>query len=168
MSDPARWLLLAALALMLASSLYGVGHGRAHDDATRLVLREQYAPAFLAAAAGDRALARERLLDGQARQVAVGRAISVHAHLGKLGVVLLLAGLVLPATGWGGTGRRVLAGCLLAGAALYPLGIQLQIGAADVAVPRGLAAGGAVLVLTGAALLAAGLFRRSQESAGTR
>lgn len=168
MSEPSRWLLLAALALMLASSLYGALHGRAHGDAARLVLREQYAPAFLAAAAGEPVRARGLLAVGQARQVAVGRAISVHAHLGKLGVLLLLAGLVLPATAWGGMARRVLAGGLLAGAVLYPLGIHLQIGAGDVAVPRAVAAGGALLVLAGTALVAIGLFRRPEESGESR
>ncbi len=161
MSGAERWLVLAALACMLGASLYGAIHGRAHGDETRLVLREQYAPAFLAAARGDVASAQALLARGQARQVAVGRAVSVHAHLGNLGVLLLLAGLVLPLTGWGRRGRQVVAAGLIAGAVLYPLGIHLQIGALGIAIPRAIAGAGALLTLGSVAALLAGVFRRS-------
>jgi hypothetical protein len=155
-SDVRRVLAIGALGLMLLGFVLGSWHGARVDSRTLLVLREAYAPAFAAQVRGETGLARAALARAQEANLEHTRVIGAHTHVIKLATVLLVIALSWPVLAGSERRKRLLAGALVAGAVLFPVGLLLQAFHPGV-ITRAVTALGAGLALVSFAAFAAGL-----------
>jgi hypothetical protein len=87
------------------------------------------------------------------------REVDVHSHWTGLAMLLILLGVLFDQVGFAEPRRFALAVLLVAGAALFPLGVILET-VNEGSGPKALATGGAAVVIAGLAGVAVGFFRR--------
>lgn len=156
MSGSQRTLTVAALLLVAAGILVGIGHAVAVRYNTLPVLqyRAHWAAASLASQNGP----RDAMQAAEHRSYTYIRVVDAHTHIIKLATVLLLAALVYPLIGLPENLKRALAIVFLTGICVFPLGVLAEIyvrGRSTQAV----AAAGALLVIVAFAGMVWGLLR---------
>jgi hypothetical protein len=91
------------------------------------------------------------------------REVDAHSHWIGLAMVMLVLGLILERVSFSQALRRCIAGALLAGSFLFPLGVLLQSHHLGSPVGKAVAAGGACLVIAALAATAWGFARPGRE-----
>lgn len=127
-----RRVVVGGLILILAGFIYGGVYTVLVDRTSLLQIKDSYSSVFLIVAEKSEAKnAADILLQlGQLQDLRVRytRAIGAHVHAINLGLVVILAGLLLPLTRLTPDKGRWLATLFLGGGAIYPIGLSLQAG----------------------------------------
>lgn len=140
----------AGLALVATTMFFGLWYAIFDEHQTLMGMGMSLATAFVEAASGNLAQAHAAIDQYAATAAEYRLEVHFHGHLGFLGLVLILMGLVAHALGFGERNRRRLAVVLALGALLFPVGVILQIGP--------LAPAGSAIAAAGAAGLTIGVF----------
>jgi hypothetical protein len=155
MSRPRRLLILGGLALALWSMSYGFYYAVWVEHQTLDALGSNLAAAFMRAAEGNHPES-QRALDAYAGAAFdYVRQVDAHSHWAGLGLLMLVLGLAFDHVRLGERTQWTLALTLLAGSAIFPLGVLLQTMATG-AVPQAITALGATLVTVALAGIAFG------------
>lgn len=130
MNTENRILIFSGLGLLAMTMLFGVGYALFDEHQTLVGMGTSMAEGFTQAATGDMnaafaALERYGLIGQEYR-----REVHAHGHWGMLGLILLVYGLVIQATGYSAPTRVRLAALMAICAFAFPLGVLLQIGPA--------------------------------------
>ena len=162
MSGSQRTLTVAALLLVAAGILVGLGHAAAVRYNTLPVL--QYRAHWTAAALASENSPRDAIQAAEHKSYTYTRVVDAHTHIIKLATVLLLAALVYPLIGLPEKRKRTLAIVFLAGICVFPLGVLAEIYVQGRSA-QAVAAAGAMLVILGFAGMVWGLLRGSAAHA---
>ena len=143
-------LLLTGTLLIAITMLYGVGYAIWDEHQTLQGMGILLATGFMEAAGGNMQASFEALEAYGALRKEYGFEIHSHGHWGMLSLILIILGLVFKRMGLSESAGLKLAWLLALSAALFPLGVVMQIGPA--------AAIGKILSTAGSLGMIAGLF----------
>ena len=150
MSASRRLLVFGGLALLVFSMAYGLWYALLVEHQTLDGMGGALAGAFVHAAKGELPQARTALQQYAGIEFVYVRQVDAHSHWGGLALVMIILGALFDRISFAERTRRFLAIALLAGSALFPLGVLLQTVASGRA--------GAILAVVGSALIVAGMF----------
>jgi hypothetical protein len=125
-----RVLILTGLFLIACTMAFGVGYAIFDEHQTLVGMGTQMATGFMQAAAGDMDAAYAALDSYGAISTEYRYEVHSHGHWGMLALILIVIGLVFQRLGLPEGRGLALAWLLALSAALFPLGVLLQIGPA--------------------------------------
>ena len=125
-----RVLILTGLFLIACTMAFGVGYAIFDEHQTLVGMGTQMATGFMQAAAGDMDAAFAALDSYGAISTEYRHEVHAHGHWGMLSLILIVIGLVFQRLGLSEGRGLALAWLLALSAALFPLGVLLQIGPA--------------------------------------
>jgi hypothetical protein len=125
-----RILVLAGLALIAMTMFYGVGYAVFDEHQTLVGMGTLMATGFMEAAGGNMQAAFDSFDAYGALGQEYRNEVHSHGHWGMLSLVLIVLGLSFDRIAFTEQRRKVLAWVLALSAALFPLGVLLQIGPA--------------------------------------
>ena len=150
MSGSRRLLIGGGIALALWGMAYGLWYAVFVEHQVLNGIGVSLAAAFDAAASRSPGDAETAFRDYEEAKYVYDRQVDVHGHWIGLAMLLIVVGIAFDRVRFAGRQKLVLASALLAGAAIFPLGVLLQTFDHG-AIPRGIAILGSALVI--AALL---------------
>ena len=150
MSGSRRLLILGGIALALWGMSYGLWYAVFAEHQALNMIGASLATAFDASASRNLAGVETAFRDYTEAKYIYDRQVDVHGHWIGLSMLLIVAGIGFDRVRFAEPYKLALASALLAGAAIFPLGVLLQTFDHG-AIPRGIAILGSVLVI--AALL---------------
>ena len=130
MTMPQRILILTGLFLIAFTMAFGVWYAIFDEHQTLVGMGVQMATGFAEMAAADPGASTEALENYAALSQEYRREVHAHGHWGMLSLVLIIIGLVFNRLGLAERQGLWLAWLLALSAALFPLGVLLQIGSA--------------------------------------
>ncbi len=130
MNTAQRILILTGLFLIACTMAFGVGYAIFDEHQTLVGMGTQMATGFMQAADGDMSAAFAALDSYGAISAEYRAEVHAHGHWGMLSLILIVIGLVFKQLGLSERQGVALAGMLALSAALFPLGVLLQIGPA--------------------------------------
>ena len=130
MNSPRKILISTGLALIAMTMFYGVGYAVFDEHQTLVGMGVAMATGFVEAAAGNMPAAFESFDNYGALGQEYRYEVHSHGHWGMLSLILIVLGLVFNRVAFTEQQRKVLAWILALSAALFPLGVLLQIGPA--------------------------------------
>lgn len=163
MSAAGRLLILGGIALALIGMSYGMWYAIFAEHQELEGIGKSLATGFSAAASRNPAAADSALHQYRELKYSYDRHVDVHGHWIGLAMLLILLGVAFERIEFGERLKLLLAGGLLSGALLFPLGVLLQTFSHG-AGPRALAVGGSVLVIASLACMTLGFAREQKES----
>ncbi len=149
MKAPQQVLIASGLALIAFTMGFGVWYAIFDEHQTLDAIGASLAGAFVHAAGGDMAAAVVSLENYAALDREYRYEVHAHGHWGMLAIILIIMGLVFQRLGLSPPRGLLLAWVLAGSAALFPLGVLLQIGP--------LLGAGKVLAVAGSAGMIAGM-----------
>ncbi|HYL85365.1 MAG TPA: hypothetical protein VE263_14100 [Candidatus Angelobacter sp.] len=162
MKGARRVLIAGGIALALLGMGYGLWYAVFAEHQELDGIGRTLASGFSAAAERNPAAAGGALQQYRERKYAYDRHVDVHGHWIGLAMLLILVGIAYERVAFGERAKLLLAGSLLLGSLLFPMGVLLQT-VSQGAAPRGLAAGGSALVILSLAGMIVG-FARTKEN----
>jgi len=146
MSGSQRTLTVAALLLVAAGILLGIGHALAvrYNTVQVLQYRAQWAATSLASQHGP----TNAIQAAEHKSYIYTRVVDAHTHIIKLATVLLLIALLYPLIALPEKRKRTLAILLLTGICLFPLGVLAEIYVQGRSAQAAAAAGALLVILT--------------------
>ena len=158
-----RILILTGLAMIAATMFYGFWYAVFDEHQTLVGMIVALMNGFLEAARGNLPGAYDAI--GEYGRIAreYRREVHFHGHLGFLSLILILYGLVAHTIRFSQRTRELLAMCLAASAALFPIGILLQIGPMA-GLGEILAILGSIGLVLGMFVVVVGILRRQEMS----
>jgi hypothetical protein len=126
----AKILILTGLGLLALTMFYGVGYAVFDEHQTLEGMGVLMATGFVEAAGGNMPAAFESLDAYGALSQEYRNEVHSHGHWGMLSLILIVLGLAFARIGFNERQRKMLAWVLALSAALFPLGVLLQIGPA--------------------------------------
>ncbi len=158
MTGAQRVLILCGIALIVCTMAFGVSYALFDEHQTLVGMGTHLATGFMEASRGDLASAHAAL-DAYATLAQEYRnEVHSHGHWGMLALILIVLGLVFDRLAFTEKSALLLACVLAASAALFPLGVLLQIGPAA-AIGKVFSVGGAIGMVLGLLLTVYGLVR---------
>ena len=130
MNGAQRILILSGLALIAFTMAYGVAYALFDEHQTLVGMGTQMATGFMEASGGDMEAAYAALDSYGALTREYRNEVHSHGHWGMLSLILIVLGLSFNRMGLAEKQGVLLACLLAASAALFPLGVLLQIGPA--------------------------------------
>lgn len=158
MTRSQRLLITAGIALTLWGMFDGLVYAALFEHQALDHLGGALAAVFAQAARRDMPASQFALEDYARAAYAYVREVDAHSHWSGLAMVLILLGLVFNRVAFSERLRYALALAMVAGAAVFPLGVLLQSGYSGPC-PKGLAIAGTVLVVFGFTASAIGFLR---------
>jgi len=150
MTAPRKLLILGGLGLAAWGMAYGIFYAVFIEHQTLDGLGGALASGFMRAAERRMTESQAALADAASRSFVYVRQVDAHGHWIGLGLLLVILGIAFDRVGFQERGRLFLALMLLAGSALFPLGVLLETW------NRGL--GPQAIAVVGSALVIFGLF----------
>jgi dipeptide/tripeptide permease len=150
MTAPRKLLILGGLGLAAWGMAYGIFYAVFIEHQTLDGLGGALASGFMRAAERRMTESQAALADAASRSFVYVRQVDAHGHWIGLGLLLVILGIAFDRVGFQERGRLFLALMLLAGSALFPLGVLLETW------NRGL--GPQAIAVVGSALVILGLF----------
>lgn len=148
MNGAQRILILSGIALIACTMMFGVGYALFDEHQTLVGMGTHMATGFMEASRGDMNAAFAALDSYGALSQEYRYEVHSHGHWGMLALILIVLGLMFDRLALGEKQAIILASLLAASAALFPLGVLLQIGPAA-AVGKILSVGGSVGMVFG-------------------
>jgi hypothetical protein len=130
MNTAQRILILTGIALIACTMVFGVGYALFDVHQTQVGMGTFMATGFMEASGGNMEAAFTALDSYGALTQEYRNEVHSHGHWGMLSLVLIVLGLTFNRLAIAEKQATVLAGILAASAALFPLGVLLQIGPA--------------------------------------
>jgi len=130
MSSPQRVLVLTGLFLIAFTMAFGVWYAIFDEHQTLVGMGVHMATGFAEMAAGNPEASTTALENYADLSREYGREVHAHGHWGMLSLVLIIIGLAFNRLALGERQGMLLAWLLALSAALFPLGVLLQIGPA--------------------------------------
>ena len=130
MTTPQRILILTGIALIACTMAFGVGYALFDEHQTLVGMGTQMATGFMEASRGDMESAYAALDSYGAISQEYRNEVHSHGHWGMLSLILIVLGLTFDRMALTEKQGLVLACVLALSAALFPLGVLLQIGPA--------------------------------------
>jgi len=163
MSAARRLLILGGIALALLGMGYGMWYAIFAEHQELDGIGGALATSFGAAAQRNAAGAETAMQQYRELKYSYDRHVDVHGHWIGLATLLILVGIASDRMALGEKAKLLLAVGLLLGSVLFPFGVLLQT-LSHGAGPRGLAAGGATLVIVSLAGMTMGFARAQKEN----
>lgn len=154
-------LVITATFLIASTMAFGVGYALFDEHQTLVGMGTLMATGFMEAAAGNMAASNAALDAYGALSQEYGYEIHSHGHWGMLSLILLVLSLVFKRINLGEKQGVALAWLLALSAALFPLGVLLQIGPLAVA-GKLLSVPASIGMVVGVLIAAWGLFREGK------
>lgn len=126
MTAPRKLLIIGGLALASWGMAYGIFYAVFIEHQTLDGLGGALAAGFMRAAERHVPESQAALADAASRSFVYVRQVDAHGHWIGLGLLLVILGIAFDRVGFQEKGRLVLALMLLAGSALFPLGVLLE------------------------------------------
>jgi hypothetical protein len=126
MTAPRKLLIIGGLALAAWGMAYGIFYAVFIEHQTLDGLGGALASGFMRAAERRMTESQAALADAASRSFVYVRQVDAHGHWIGLGLLLVILGISFDRVGFQEKGRLVLALMLLAGSALFPLGVLLE------------------------------------------
>jgi hypothetical protein len=161
MSGSRRLLILGGIALALWGMGYGLWYAVFAEHQALNGIGGSLATAFDAAASRNLGASETAFRNYKEAKYVYDRQVDVHGHWIGLAMLLIVVGIAFDRVRFAERQKLVLASALLAGAAIFPFGVLLQIFDHG-AIPRGIAILGSLLVI--AALLGVALGLAARQS----
>jgi hypothetical protein len=158
MTSSRKLLIFGGLALAVWGMGYGIWYAVFIEHQTLDGLGGALATGFMRAAENRMAESNAALADAASRGFVYVRQVDAHGHWIGLGLLLLILGIAFDRVAFGERTRACLAGALLGGAILFPLGVLLETWNRGMG-PQVVAIAGAALVILGLAGTALGFAR---------
>ena len=158
MNTENRILIFTGLGLLAMTMFFGVVYALFDEHQTLAGMGQSMATAFVEAAGGNLEAAHAALDRYGAIAQEYRREVHAHGHWGMLGLILLVYGFVIQATGFGAVARVRVASFMAACAVVFPLGVLLQIGPAA-QLGRLLSMAGSIGMVVALLILVAGVLR---------
>jgi len=151
-------LAVAGLALVLFAMSYGFYYAVWVEHQTLDHIGGALAGAFQSAARGQVNEARAGFDDYARAKYVYTREVDAHSHWGGLGMILLVLAALWDRLSFGPKGRSLLAGALVVGCVLFPLGVLLQnyLPSPD---GQAVAVAGSALLIVGLVMVAVGFVK---------
>ena len=165
MSSAQRVLILTGIALIAITMAYGVGYAIFDEHQTLVGMGVLMATGFTEAAGGDMTAAFEALDAYGALSQEYRNEVHSHGHWGMLSLVLIVLGLVFDRIGIAPRQGLILAWLLAVSAALFPLGVLMQIGPAA-GIGKVFSIAGSLGMVAGLLWSAVALVKRRGEQGG--
>jgi len=165
MKGSQKILLVAGLVLTIIGMAYGFWYAVADEHPTLERMGFSLASAFAEVAKGDMGQARALLEDYGKTRFEYIRDVHSHSHLAELSTFLLVLGLFFGQLSFSERIRRYLAYLLICGAVALPLGSFIEMFFTGL-VPTGISALGALALIAGLAVSAAGVIAVPKEGGG--
>ncbi len=158
MNSPQRVLILTGIALIAITMAYGVGYAIFDEHQTLMGMGVHMATGFTEAAGGDMEAAFASLDAYGELSQEYRNEVHSHGHWGMLSLILIILGLTFDRVGLDEKRRLALAWLLSLSAALFPLGVVMQIGPAA-GIGKILSVSGSVGMVLGLLIAAWGLVK---------
>lgn len=158
MSSAQRVLILSGIALIACTMAFGVAYALFDEHQTLVGMGTHLASGFMEASRGDMTSSHAALDAYAALAQEYRNEVHSHGHWGMLSLILIVLGLVFDRLAFTAKSALLLACILAASAALFPLGVLLQIGPAA-AIGKILSIGGSMGMVLGLLLTVYGLIR---------
>ena len=130
MSTPQRILILTGLLLIAFTMAFGVWYAIFDEHQTLVGMGVHMATGFAEMASGNLAASNTALENYTDLSREYGREIHAHGHWGMLSLILIIIGLAFNRLAIGERQGVILAWVMALSAALFPLGVLMQIGPA--------------------------------------
>ena len=153
----------AGLVLILAGLLFGLVMTYAADHQARLVVNDSYSEVFVLLSRdgpSDESKAIQYEVDRKA--LSYSRAVGFHTHSINMGLLVILAGLLLPLVGTEGRRKNLTVSGFVLAACLYPIGLLLTLSGFEL-IGEIVAAAGATLAIATFAVIWIGISRTLQS-----
>lgn len=160
MSASRRILLLGGLALAVWGMAFGLWYAVFAEHQELDAISSALTSGFSAAAQRDPAGIAPALARYREAKYVYDRRVDVHSHWLGLAILLIVMGLAFDGVAWSEKPKRFLAGALLLGAVLFPIGVWLQT-LSHGAFPRAVAVAGSALMVLALAATAVGFARQT-------
>jgi hypothetical protein len=148
MTAPRKLLILGGLGLAAWGMAYGIFYAVFIEHQTLDGLGGALASGFMRAAERRMTESQAALADAASRSFVYVRQVDAHGHWIGLGLLLVILGIAFDRVGFQERGRLFLALMLLAGSALFPLGVLLETWNRGLE-PQAIAVVGSALVILG-------------------
>jgi hypothetical protein len=148
MTAPRKLLIIGGLALAAWGMAYGIFYAVFIEHQTLDGLGGALASGFMRAAERRMTESQAALADAASRSFVYVRQVDAHGHWIGLGLLLVILGIAFDRLGFQERGRLFLALMLLAGSALFPLGVLLETWNRGLE-PQAIAVVGSALVILG-------------------
>lgn len=158
MNSSQKVLIFGGLALAILGMCYGLVYAVFIEHQTLDGLGASLTAAFVQAAGGDLPAAHSSLELYARNAYVYVRQVDAHSHWIGLAMILIVLGIAFDRVGFGKNSKRMLAVMLLAGSAVFPLGVLMQTWTSG-PLPQVIAALGATVVTVGLAGTAVGFSR---------
>lgn len=159
MSSAKRVLLLGGIGLALLGMTYGLWYAVFAEHQALDGIGSSLVSSFSAAANRDQAGSSQAMEQYREAKYRYDRQVDAHGHWIGLAMVLIVLGIGFDGVHFSAGQKLALAWTLLAGAALFPLGVLLQT-LSHASAPRVLAILGSALVIASLAAAVLGFLRR--------
>jgi len=163
MSGSRRLLILGGIGLALWGMGYGLWYAVFAEHQALNGIGASLATAFDAAASRNPGAAETAFSKYKEAKYIYDRQVDVHGHWIGLAMLLIVVGIAFDRVRFAERQKLVLACALLAGAAIFPLGVLLQTFDHG-AIPRGIAILGSVLVIAALLVVTLGIAGREAPS----
>jgi hypothetical protein len=163
MSGSRRLLILGGIGLALWGMGYGLWYAVFAEHQALNGIGASLATAFDAAASRNPGAAETAFSKYKEAKYIYDRQVDVHGHWIGLAMLLIVVGIAFDRVRFSERQKLVLACALLAGAAIFPLGVLLQTFDHG-AIPRGIAILGSVLVIAALLVVTLGIAGREAPS----
>ena len=158
LSASRKLLIAGGLALLIFAMSYGLWYALFAEHQALQGMGVNLATGFAQAASGNLADSHQSIQQYVRVKYEYVRHVDVHSHWGGLAMILIVLGAMFDRIGFSERMRFYLALVLLAGSALFPLGVILQT-ATTPFVGSALAVAGSALVIVGLVFVAIGFWR---------
>ena len=159
-----KLLLFGGIALAILGMTYGLWYAVFAEHQALDGIGHSLASGFQAAAERNSATMEDSLLQYRQAKYAYDRQVDVHGHWIGLAMLLIVLAIAFDHVGLSEKLKLLLAGTLLIGAVLFPLGVLMQTWSHG-ALPRAVAILGSALVIAALAGIVVGLQRRQEAIA---
>lgn len=160
MNAARKLLLLGGMSLAAFGMLYGLHYALMVEHQTLDRMGGSLSAAFMSAAQGQTRDAHAAVLRYASTKYDYVRQVDVHSHWIGLAMIMIVLGVAFDRTGFSDRMALLIAGAMIVGSVIFPLGVLLQSSYHGAEFASALAIAGSALVIGSMAVTAVGFLRQ--------